>query len=220
MVAISGPQLRAARGMLDWTREQLAKEAGISQETVKNIEHGIFRPQESTTEAIIRAFSVHDVVFTTDNGVKLANNTIVTLDGYESFKSFMDDLYTHAKSSEALVGQKTICVCNVDNNIFKKYLRDYTSLHVDRMSKIKGLKIRALATRKEIGQSTVSGYLEYRYIPENKSLPFYVFGDKLAIINFDVENAPRIILIKSSTVADSYRSQFDVMWQHATTSCK
>src|SRR6202012_3205205 len=53
---ITAAQLRAARGLLDWTRADLAKAANISPETVKNIEHGTFKPQENTAEAIVKAF--------------------------------------------------------------------------------------------------------------------------------------------------------------------
>src|SRR5580704_17675732 len=42
---ITAAQLRAARGLLDWTRADLAKAANSSPETVKNIEHGTFKPQ-------------------------------------------------------------------------------------------------------------------------------------------------------------------------------
>src|SRR5271170_5384180 len=73
---ITAAQLRAARGLLDWTRADLAKAANISPETVKNIEHGTFRPQEQTAEQIIRAFGAHDVKFTAEEGVRKANKSV------------------------------------------------------------------------------------------------------------------------------------------------
>lgn len=60
---LTGPQLRAARGMVDWTRAEIAAEANISPETVKNIEHGTFRPGEQTCQAIIDAFAKYGVHF-------------------------------------------------------------------------------------------------------------------------------------------------------------
>jgi hypothetical protein len=38
-MSLNPAQLRAARGLVDWTRKELASCAAISPETVKNIEH-------------------------------------------------------------------------------------------------------------------------------------------------------------------------------------
>jgi DNA-binding XRE family transcriptional regulator len=62
---ITGEQLRAARGFLDFTRHDLAEAARISPETVKNIEHGTFRPQEGTEKSIIDTFNTRGVSFLT-----------------------------------------------------------------------------------------------------------------------------------------------------------
>ena len=94
---ITAPQLRAARGMLDWTRGDLAKAAGMSPETIKNIEHGTFRPQEATSDAIIRAFAGHGVEFTDDEGVKLKRDSVRRFEGVEGFKHFLDDVYHAAQ---------------------------------------------------------------------------------------------------------------------------
>ena len=58
-------QLRAARALLDWTRNDCAKLTGLSPETVKNIEHGIFAPTQTTIDKIMNAFSNHGVEFFT-----------------------------------------------------------------------------------------------------------------------------------------------------------
>ncbi|MGE3622910.1 MAG: helix-turn-helix transcriptional regulator, partial [Bdellovibrionales bacterium] len=89
---ITAAQLRAARGLLDWTRADLAKAANISPETVKNIEHGTFRPQENTAEAIRRAFAVHDVIFTDDEGVRKKRELVRTFLGKAGYIEFLDDI--------------------------------------------------------------------------------------------------------------------------------
>ena len=58
-------QLRAARALLGWTRADCSKVTGISPETVKNIEHGIFEPTQVTIDKIMNAFSNHGVEFFT-----------------------------------------------------------------------------------------------------------------------------------------------------------
>jgi len=54
-------QLRAARGLLDWTRTECGQAANVSPETIKNIEHDSFIPQQATSDNILRALVAHGV---------------------------------------------------------------------------------------------------------------------------------------------------------------
>src|ERR1700735_4252176 len=85
---ITAAQLRAARGLLDLTRADLPKAASISPETVKNIEHGTFKPQENTAEAIVQAFRTRHVEFT-DTGVKLVDDAVTIIDGPIAYLQLM-----------------------------------------------------------------------------------------------------------------------------------
>ena len=38
---ITGRQLRAARAYLDWSREEMAKQSGVSRATISNFENGL-----------------------------------------------------------------------------------------------------------------------------------------------------------------------------------
>lgn len=68
---VTPEQLRAARGLLDWSRSVCGKIVGVSSETVKNIEKGIYAPSDETIEKIINGFSVYGVSFFTQHGVAL-----------------------------------------------------------------------------------------------------------------------------------------------------
>ncbi len=68
---VTPEQLRAARGLLDWSRSQCGKVVGVSAETVKNIEKGVYVPSDETIEKIISGFSVYGVSFFTQHGVAL-----------------------------------------------------------------------------------------------------------------------------------------------------
>ena len=63
ITVIAPAQLRAARSLLDWSRGELAKESGVSPETIKNIEHGTFSPKEETLRALVEIFARHGVEF-------------------------------------------------------------------------------------------------------------------------------------------------------------
>lgn len=216
---ITAAQLRAARGLLDWTRADLAKAANISPETVKNIEHGTFRPQEATADAIVQAFRIHDVEFTENEGVKFHRDNIVRYEGVEDFKRFMDDVYETAAHDAASTegGNKPICVSNVDDRLFFQYLGEYSPFHSRRMNALKNVKVRVLLRDKDEFSAPEGHYLEYRWNPQQKvgDVPFYVYGDKLAIIVFAVEPAPQIVVIRSALVSKAYREQFEVLWKNS-----
>lgn len=55
-IAISPEQMRAARGLLGWSRNELGQKAGTSAETIKNIEHGVYLPKKETLAAIVETF--------------------------------------------------------------------------------------------------------------------------------------------------------------------
>lgn len=62
-MSLTPAQLRAGRALLDWTRKELSAEAGISPETIKNIERGIFHPMADTLQKIVSAFAARGVEF-------------------------------------------------------------------------------------------------------------------------------------------------------------
>jgi DNA-binding XRE family transcriptional regulator len=219
---ITAAQLRAARGLLDWTRADLAKAANISPETVKNIEHGTFKPQENTAEAIVRAFGAHDVHFTENEGVQLRREALIQFEGIEGFKRFLDDVYQEAQTPAAAIGgNKPICAASVDDKNFPRLLGDFFVAHIQRMNTIENMKMHILhkekpTTRTE-EENRKGSYREYRFRSQDDTanVPFYVYGDKLAILMFEVDNPPHIVVIRSALVAKAYREQFNAMWKNA-----
>jgi len=215
---ITAAQLRAARGLVDWTRNELAKAAGVSPETIKNIEHGIFRPQEETAERIVKTLALHGIEFTENNGVCMRKDSVIRFEGVDGFKKFMDDVYEVAKNPEsAISGSKQICVSNVDDRLFVKYLGDYSPLHSRRMNELKNVKVRVLVQEQDLFSAPEAKYIEYRGNPNQvvNNVPFYVYGDKLAILMFGEEPAPQIVVIASASVSKAYREQFEILWKNS-----
>ena len=66
-------QCRAARGLLDWTQDELAAAAAVSVVTVRNFEKGRSSPQRATLEVVRRALEAAGVELTNGGqpGVRL-----------------------------------------------------------------------------------------------------------------------------------------------------
>jgi DNA-binding transcriptional regulator YiaG len=61
-------QCRAARGLLDWNQDELARAAGVSVVTVRNFERGKSIPQRASLEVMRRAIEERGVIFVAENG--------------------------------------------------------------------------------------------------------------------------------------------------------
>jgi transcriptional regulator with XRE-family HTH domain len=63
MSTISPEQCRAARSLLDWTREQLAAQSGVPMRTLADFEGSLTKPRAGTLARLSRAFAEAGVVF-------------------------------------------------------------------------------------------------------------------------------------------------------------
>ena len=65
---ISPAQSRAARGLLAWNQQDLAREAGVGIVTVHQLEAGTSQPRRATVDVIRRAFERAGIEFIDENG--------------------------------------------------------------------------------------------------------------------------------------------------------
>ena len=76
---VTAAQCRAARGLLDWSQQDLAARAGVGIVTVRQLEVGVNEPRRATLEVVRRAFESAGVEFIEENGggpgVRLRNPT-------------------------------------------------------------------------------------------------------------------------------------------------
>ena len=64
---ITAAQCRAARGLLDWSQEDLAFMAGVGVVTVRHLEAARGQPRHATLDVIRRAFETNGVLFTRED---------------------------------------------------------------------------------------------------------------------------------------------------------
>ena len=207
MMIITAAQLRAARGLLDWTRTDLAKAANISPETVKNIEHGTFRPQEQTADAIVKAFGAYDVVFTEDEGVKKHRDPVKTFRGKEGYKEYLDHIYSTLKDKGGIIRQ-----FNVSDKVLA-FGQEYSALYMEKMSTITHLDARVLV--KEGDNNFPASYCSYRWLSKQHwtDIPYYVYGDNVSMASFQDEKSIEVISICSDFMAQIYLQHFDRLWE-------
>ena len=65
---VTPEQCRAARGLLSWSQQDLAKNARVGVVTVHQLEAGLSQPRRSTIDVIRRALEAAGVDFIDENG--------------------------------------------------------------------------------------------------------------------------------------------------------
>jgi transcriptional regulator with XRE-family HTH domain len=209
-MTITAAQIRGARGLLNWSQADLSDRTGISATSIGSIENGSTSPRESTIANIRATFEYGGIEFVGLDGAKLRSGDVRVFTGRNGLISFYDTIYETLRTCE----NKDIVVSNVNERDFVRWLGDYAQTHIKRMESIKGLNFRILI-RENDDYMPGDTYAEYRMLPKDlfASVPFYAFGEKLAIMLF--ENEPTVIVMNYPAISAAYRIQFTDMWSRA-----
>jgi DNA-binding XRE family transcriptional regulator len=211
---LTSAQLRAARGLLNWTRALLAKTSGVSEPTIHRMENESVQPQGKSVSKIIQAFNENGIEFTDDGGVKPKRQDVEVLIGRNGHRKFFDTVFEYQQSYGG-----TIVQMGIDESHFVEIAgSEFSELHKRRMSKLVKERndIKVLAILRE-GDTNYefSEYNQYRWISTDifSPVPFYIFGKTLAIIDYKTIPAPTIIVHKLPAITEAYRKQFNVFWK-------
>lgn len=210
-MTITTAQIRGARGLLDWSQAELSRRTGISTTSIGNIESGHTQARESTLAIIRKALEDAGIDFIGKEGVRQKTGEVRVFEGATGFKEFYDDIYMTLKLNEG-----DVMVSNVDERQFLKVLGDYAYTHSERIKTLKNIRYMVMVRE---GDDFTPGSdefsVEYRWISKAlfSSVPFYIYGKKLAIILFNP--APTVIVLNYEAAAEAYAIQFKAMWEQA-----
>ncbi len=209
-MSITTAQIRGARGILGWSQQDLSQRTGISATSIGAIENGTTSPRESTLKTLRKTFENSGIEFIGLDGIRQRSGDVRVFRGKDGFIEFYDDIYNFLREYN-----EHVFVSNVDERLFVKALDEYAKVHVDRVSDL-NRKCYKILTKEGDDYAPGSNYAEYKWIPKElfASVPFYVFGNTLAIFLFD--GTPSIIVLKYASIAEAYKVQFDDMWQRAS----
>lgn len=211
LIMPTGKQIRAARILVDWDADDLARRIGMSRVSIQNIERGDARPKDETIEKIVRTFSDVGIEFTENEGIRRRPQGVEIFEGPDRYEEFYDYIYTHLKRYGG-----DVC-CSLYDETLASRNRKTPESHRKRMKELvdRGdVTFRVLATKSDFVQH---GYAQFKWLPKQHATPtgFYAFGDCLALMSFVKENSPYVIVIQSAPLAEGYRQGFNVAWTAA-----
>lgn len=203
---ITKSQIKAARSLLEWDQSDLAKASGLSLTSVATLEQGKASPRPTTWQAIQKALEDAGIEFLPDPGVRLRREKFhfQLLEGHESILKIWRDI----EDCYATHGGEVL-LSGVDEKIWIQKYKD------DLKNVIDWRKDRNITTRFLVceGDAWLTADVKYyRAIPKIlfQQTPYYVYADRLAIINWQAPQT--VLLIQNSMIAETFRRQFEFNW--------
>jgi len=208
---ISIEQIKAARALLDWTQDDLAKAANLSKPSINTLERRIANPKVDTMAAIQRALEEAGVEFTDGPGVKLRSSVLKTeiFEGEDSLIRLVHDIF------DTLSGEdKELLIAGVAE---KSYEEQGGQKIVDLIHKKvkRGIKSKMIAC--EGDTNFIEPIEHYRWIDSKlfPKTPYYIYDNKYAILLWGPPK--KVVLIENIEIADAMRDQFLALWEMAKT---
>jgi DNA-binding XRE family transcriptional regulator len=206
---IKGFQIRAARALLDWSADHLAKKVGLSRETINKIEDEIVQPRAKNLADILDVLDKHRIEFVGDRGVTFKSDQITTLRGDNAYCQVLDDVIA---TMRAVPNAEALFACVDDKVSPPIVVENYRRL------RMAGIGMRSLVKE---GNTYLMGKLsEYRCLPAGyfHNNATVIYGDKFATMILDPATAEdtAAVIINNPHIAAVQRNLFNLIWSNAS----
>ena len=200
-------QLKAARSLLNWSQEDLAKKSGYSLATINNIERGQYEAHSATMTDIVQTFEQAGVQFIDGPGVKI-DEADFRIKAYEGEQALG---YLFAKIGLALKETEDEClyICGMDESLLKqKALEKDLKTLFRRLGK--DVPVRILCHK---NQSDALGFINFQKKIVSDAVPLipcFLYMNRVAIVI--LKNPVHVTILYNESLADVYKALFKHLW--------
>jgi len=210
---ISSKQIRAARGLLNLSQKELAVKAGLSINSLNNIEREVGSPRVDSMHAIMAALIHEGIEFLDRDGVRFGGEQleIEKLEGSNILARLYEDLLKAYPS-----GNGEILVMGKDNSRFRHLENIELLLAYKKFEDVaikNNIKERALFLENDT--NFLGRRNHYRWVPKElfATVPMTIYGNNVAIILWGPP--VRMIIIRNPGIAETFRYHFEAVWSLA-----
>lgn len=203
---ISIRQIRAARGLLDWSQTDLAVRANVSQRAITSIETGKNRPSFTTLSTIENIFIENGIEFI-EGGVKLKNPTITIISGDNVPQKFLNFLYKRLKDENI----SEVLANGLNQALLSEEVKKGVINYLENIKSI-GVSERVLVSEDFDINCALGGLERYRGVPcqfFSDTSPLFIFGNYYALMMLDIQE---IVVVENAPMANFQRKIFEMMW--------
>lgn len=193
----NGRQLAAARALLKWSLDDLAKYADVARPTISRLENDEVNPNTATVKKITYAINKAGVVFT-EHGVEFAGDKITKLDGKDWFLTLLDDVYETLKDNDS----KELLIFAGDNTLSPPEV-------VEGFRKLRKSGVRIREMVEENNTYLMGPERDYRWIPSEhfQNYNTIIYANKVCN-----DFGGRGLLIQNKDWAATERNKFNFIW--------
>ena len=206
---ISIEQIKAARALLGWTQDDLARVSGLSKPSVNTLERRIANPKLDTLHAIQRALEEAGVEFTDGPGVKLRSSVLKTevFEGEDSLVRLLNDIFDTLNGTD-----KELMIAGVAEEQYQNQGGARVTDLIEKRVK-RGILTKLISCQGD--KNFLEPIAHYRWITPHlfPKTPMYVYDNKYAILLWGPPK--KIVLIENAEIADAMRDQFMALWSMA-----
>jgi len=205
-MAITGRQIRGARGLLGWSMEDLAEKAGLTRITIRQIEGETVQPQEKTLNKLFGLFDKHGIEFLPEEGIKIRKQETRTYSGKAGYRQLLDHVY------ETLKDGGVLRQFNYGDSRYAPYEESFVAEHISRMAEIDDLDAKVLEPSGEAKKKV--NYCDYRILDKKfmGMAPWYLYGDFLVLSLNEAGGKREFVTVHSKLLAERYLREFDIFW--------
>jgi transcriptional regulator with XRE-family HTH domain len=201
-------QIRAARSLISWTQQELAKATGLSLAAINNLERGIGMPRVQTLLYVQQALERAGIEFTDGPGLRLRGEAFEYLhfEGKDAVMRQTQDIVMHVKKDEF------VWIFSSGEEMLAKHDREADRVY---QQHVQSHNISERIIVPQHNKLFLSPPSVYRWLPERSIGRTYwlLYGDRIAWILW--EKPRRAIIIHNPTLAETHRKQFEFMWEIA-----
>lgn len=200
-------QCRAARGLLDWTQQDLADASGLSKTAINNFEKGHSDIKNESLRAIRLAFESADIEFLEEDGLRRRSEKVRILKGNSAFGDLLDDIYETLRKTGG-----EVLISHLDEGITANIPPKRLLEHLERMraSNIYERVICARDTATMLAPAPQCRWVDKAQVRGSPTM--FVYGRKVAMEMWD---QALIVIIESRDAHNAERLRFESLWAEA-----
>jgi transcriptional regulator with XRE-family HTH domain len=207
---ITARQIRAARGLIGWTQDDLGKAAGVARTRVALIEREATNPSADVLNKIRTVLEDAQVEFLPQEGVRFRGPLAYHDDQPGANRRLLEDIIAVASEHKLKTGVNDILIYGLREEDAEKSVGDYLDTHIKRLEQA-GLRERILCAPSTT--SFVAPMSWYRKLPELELSegPIHVYGERMAVVQWQPKEL--VTVFESKAIANSVRAMFDQIWR-------
>ncbi|MBO7484015.1 MAG: helix-turn-helix domain-containing protein [Alphaproteobacteria bacterium] len=201
-------QLKAARSLLNWSQEDLAKKSGYSLATINNIERGQYNAHSTTMADIVQTFEQAGVQFIDGPGVKIeeADFRIKAYEGEQAIRYLFSKIGLALEESE----NEGLYISGIDESFLKQKTTE-KDLKVLFKRLGKKIPVRILCHK---NQSDALGFLNFQKKIVSDMIPLipcFIYRNRVALVI--LQNPTHVTILYNESLAEVYKALFDHLWK-------